>query len=162
MAATTYSFRRGDSTFFSTIRWNRAVHAALIVGAVTFLLSRGIPWVGSGAIDPAIMGRDIAPGDSPSPLFFVSVMALHFLVSIAYGFILAPIVHGFRSWVAGMVGGIVGLVLYFINYAIAGMLMNTDVGQREWPSIVLHIIFGIVFAEAYKGFVRRRPAAPLM
>jgi hypothetical protein len=162
MATTTYSFRRGDSTFFSTIRWNRAFQAGLIVGAVTFLLSRGIPWVGSGAIDPAIMGRDIAPGNSPSPLFFLSVMALHFLVSIAYALILAPIVHGFRSWVAGLVGGVVGLVLYFMNYAISGMLMAIDPNQREWPSIALHIIFGIVFAEAYKGFVRRRPVAPLM
>jgi hypothetical protein len=92
----------------------------------------------------------------------MSIMALHYLVSVLYGLILAPIVHGFRNWVAGMVGGIVGLVLYFINYAIAGMLMDLTGTQREWPSLVLHIVFGIVFAEAYKGFVRRRPVAPLL
>ena len=162
MASTTYSFGRGDSTFWSTIRWTRAIEAGLIVGAITFLLSRGIPWVGSGAIDPAVMGREISPGQSPSPLFFVSVMALHFCVSVLYALVIAPIVHGFKNWVAGTVGGIVGLVLYFINYAITGMIMDLSTTQREWPSIVLHIIFGIICAEAYKGFVRRRPVAPLM
>ena len=54
------------------------------------------------------------------------------------------------------------LLLYFINYAIAGMIVDLSGAEREWPSIVLHIIFGIVCAEAYKGFVRRRPLAPLM
>ncbi len=162
MASTTYSFGRNDSSFFGTIRWGRAVQAGLIVGAITLLLSRGIPWVGSGAIDPAIMGRDISPGKSPGPLFFLSVMLLHFCVSILYALIIAPIVHGFRTWMAGAVGGVVGLVLYFINYAVSGMVMDLSGNPREWPSIVLHIIFGIICAEAYKGFVRRRPLAPLM
>jgi hypothetical protein len=162
MASTTYIFGRNDASFFGTIRWGRAVQAGLIVGAITFLLSRGIPWVGSGAIDPAIMGREISPGQSPTPLFFLSVMLLHFCISVLYALIIAPIVHGFKNWVAGTVGGVVGLVLYFINYAIAGMLMDLSGTQREWPSIVLHVIFGIICAEVYKGFVRRRPVAPLL
>lgn len=162
MATTTYSFRQEDSSFFNTIRWNRAFQAGLIVGAITFLLPRGIPWVGSGAIDPAIMGREVSPGNSPSPLFFLAIIALHCLLSIAYALVIAPIVHGFRNWVAGLVGGVVGLVLYFINYAIAGMLMDMSGTQREWPSVALHIMFGIVFAEAYKGLVRRRSPAPVM
>jgi hypothetical protein len=162
MASTIYSLRRGDPEFFKTIQWSRAVQAGLIVGAITFLLSRGIPWVGSGAVDPAIMGRDVSPGNSPSPLFFISVMGLHFLAAVVYALILAPIVHGFKSWTAGAVGALVGLVLYFISYALAGMLVDSATNQREWPSIVLHIIFGILTAEAYKGFVRRRPPAPLL
>src|SRR5213592_2212725 len=109
MASTTYSFRRDHTTFLASINWMRAVQAGLIVGAIMFLLSRGIPWVGSGAIDPAIMGRDISPGQSPTPLFFASVMLLHFAVAILYGLIIAPIVHGFKNWVAGAVGGVVGL-----------------------------------------------------
>jgi hypothetical protein len=162
MATTTYSFSRYDSTFFGTIRWNRAFQAGLIVGAITFLVPRGIPWVGSGAIDPAIMGREVAPGESSTPLFFFSVMTLHLFLSALYAIILAPIVHGFRNWMAGAVGGVVGLVLYFINYAIAGIIMDMSGVQREWPAIVLHIIFGVVCAETYKGFVRRRPLAPLL
>jgi hypothetical protein len=145
-----------------SVRWKRALQAGLIVGAIMFLLNRGIPWVGSGAINPAVMGREVAPGTEATPMFFFGVMSLHFLVSAVYGLIIAPIVHGFRPFAAGAVGALVGLVLYFISYAIAGMIMDTPASQREWPSLVIHIIFGIVCAETYKGMVRRRSSVPLM
>ncbi len=162
MATTTYSLNRSGSGLVRAVQWNRALQAGLIVGSITFLLTRGIPWVGSGAIDPAIMGREVSPGREATPLFFFGVMAIHFLVAIAYGLIIAPIVHGFRPWTAGAVGAVVGLVLYFISYALSGMVMQTQTNLHEWPSLVMHIIFGIVCAETYKGMVRRRREVPLM
>ncbi|MGZ8900192.1 MAG: hypothetical protein ACXW3Z_08860, partial [Limisphaerales bacterium] len=77
-----------------------------------------------------------------------------------YGLIIAPIVHGFKPWVAGAVGAVVGLVLYFISYAVAGMLMEIPANQSEWPSFSIHLIFSIVCAETYKGMVRHRNSAP--
>ena len=82
MASSTYRFERGHhSGLLHAVRWKRALQAGLIVGAILFLLSlfllsRGIPWIGSGAIDPAVMGRDISPGREATPLFFFSVMSL--------------------------------------------------------------------------------------
>lgn len=162
MATTAYSMGRNHPGLMHSVRWKRALQAGLIVGAIMFLLNRGIPWVGSGAINPAVMGREVAPGTEATPMFFFGVMSLHFLVSAVYGLIIAPIVHGFRPFAAGAVGALVGLVLYFISYAIAGMIMDTPASQREWPSLVIHIIFGIVCAETYKGMVRRRSSVPLM
>src|SRR5688572_10132787 len=162
MATTTYNPDHPGSSFVRAVRWDRALQAGLIVGAIMFLLSRGIPWVGSGAIDPAIMGREVAPGREATPMFFFGVMAIHFLVAAAYGLIIAPIVHGFRSWMGGAVGAVVGLVLYFISYAVSGMVMETGANLREWPSIAMHIIFGIVCAETYKGMARRRREVPIM
>ena len=162
MAATTYSLGRNQPSLVRAVRWNRALQAGLIVGAIMFLLTRGIPWIGSGAIDPAVMGREVSPGTEATPMFFFGVMVLHFLVAAVYALIIAPIVHGFRPFVAGMVGAVVGLVLYFISYAIAGMVMETAGTQREWASFAIHIIFGIVCAETYKGMVRRRRDVPLM
>jgi hypothetical protein len=162
MATTTIENRREDSSLLSAVRWKRAIQVGLAVGGIMFLLTRGIPWVGSGAINPAIMGREVAPGQSATPLFSFSVVGLHLIASMLYAIIIAPIVHGFRPWLAGAVGAVVGLVLYFINYAIAGMFMDGAITQREWPAIAIHIIFGIVVAEAYKGFVRNeRDIAPL-
>jgi short subunit fatty acids transporter len=89
-------------------------------------------------------------------------MSLHFIVAALYGLIIAPIVHGFKPWAAGAVGAVVGLVLYFISYAIAGMMMEVPASQREWPSLVIHVIFGIICAETYKGMVRRRRPVPMM
>jgi hypothetical protein len=130
------------------------MQVGLGVGAVMFLLTRGIPWVGSGAINPAIMGREVAPGQEATPLFSMSVVGLHLIVSMLYALIIAPIVHGFRPWMAGAVGAVAGLVLYAINYALAGMMMESAITQREWPAIALHVVFGIVVAEGYKAFVR--------
>ena len=161
MAATTYSMDRNQG-LLNSVRWKRAVQAGLIVGAIMFLLTRGIPWVGSGAINPAVMGREVAPGHSATPMFFFGVMSLHFIVAVLYGLIVAPIVHGFKPLAAGAVGAVVGLVLYFISYAIAGMLMEVPPNQREWPSLVIHVIFGIVCAETYKGMVRRHRTVPMM
>ena len=162
MASTAYRLEHNSPGLLHSVRWKRALQAGLIVGAIMFLLTRGIPWIGSGAINPAVMGREIAPGSEATPMFFFGVMSLHFIVAALYGLIIAPIVHGFRPWGAGAVGGVVGLVLYFISYAIAGMLMEMPTDQREWPSLSMHIIFGIVCAETYKGMVRRRRTVPVM
>jgi hypothetical protein len=162
MATTTFNLGRNNRSLIHAVNWKRALQAGLIVGAIMFLLSRGIPWVGSGAIDPAVMGRDIAPGEEATPMFFFGVMSLHFIVAALYGLIIAPIVHGFRPFVAGTVGAVVGLALYFISYAVAGMVMELPGTQREWTSLAMHIIFGIVCAETYKGMARRRREVPVM
>ena len=162
MATTTYQIDRNSPGLMHSVRWKRALQAGLIVGAIIFLLTRGIPWVGSGAINPAVMGREIAPGSEATPMFFFGVMSLHFIVSALYALIIAPIVHGFKPFAAGAVGAVVGLVLYFISYALAGMFMEIPANQREWPSLAIHIIFGIVCAETYKGMVRRRRPVPVM
>ena len=162
MASTTYDIGRRNTNFFHAVRWKRALQAGLIVGAIMFLLTRGIPWVGSGAINPAVMGREVAPGQEATPMFFFGVMSLHFIVAALYGLIISPIVHGFRPFLAGAVGSVVGLVLYFMSYAIAGMVMDVPANQREWPSLVIHVIFAIICAETYKGMVRRRRDVPVM
>jgi hypothetical protein len=162
MATTTYSLDGPGTSLVRAVRWDRALQAGLIVGAIMFLFTRGIPWFGSGMIDPAVMGREVSPGKEATPMFFFGVMSIHFLVAGAYGLIIAPIVHGFRPWVAGAVGAVVGLVLYFISYAVAGMVMEAPAALREWPSLVIHVIFGVICAETYKGMVRRRREVPLM
>jgi hypothetical protein len=162
MATSTYSSSDSESSLLRSVRWRKASQAGLIVGLIGFLLNRGIPWIGSGAINPAIMGREYAPGQSPTPLMFLAVFGIHMLMSLLYGWIIAAIVHGFRPFVAGIVGGVVGLVLYFISAAIAGIISEIPAEQREWPALVLHIAFGIIAAETYKGLAKRRPPAPVL
>ena len=60
-------------------------------------------------------------------------MLIHLLVSIVYAMIIAPIVNGFRPILAGIVGGVIGLILYFINYAVFGFLF--DLQQRKAQTI---------------------------
>jgi hypothetical protein len=162
MATITCRDTETGPSLIRSIRWRRASQAGLIVGLIVFLLSRGIPWIGSGAIDPAIMGREVAPGHEPTALMFLEVFGIHMAISLIYAWIVAAIAHGFRPLIAGTVGGVVGLVLYFISAAIAGIISETAASQREWPALVSHIAFGIIVAEAYKGLAKRRPAAPVL
>ena len=160
MATTTYNAGRSESNFLRSVQWGKAVQAGLIVGAVLFLLSRGIPWIGSGAIDPAIMGREVVPGEQASSALFLGVMVVHLAVAVVYALIIASIVNGFRPTIAGMVGGIIGVILYFLSYAVFGFFTEPAATQREWTPLLLHLAFGIITAEAYKGLARR--PAPLL
>jgi hypothetical protein len=154
--ATEYQTEHPVLAYFRAVRWQDGAMAGLIVGTVLFFLSRGIPWIGSGAIDPAILGREIAPGQEPSSGFFMGIFAMHLIICTLYGLILAPIVNGFKPIVAGFVGGLVGLVLYFLDFAIFSAILNGSSVGREWSSVLMHIVFGIVTAEAYKGMTRRQ------
>lgn len=149
-------------TYVHSVRWHDGAMAGLIVGTVLFFLTRGIPWVGSGAIDPAIMGREVSPGQEPSPGFFLGVMSLHLILSVLYGLIVAAIVNPFRPVVAGMIGGFVGLVLYFIDFGLFSAFGSNAGALSEWPSLLMHVAFGIIAAEAYKGMTRRAWEAPMM
>lgn len=149
----------GEPSFFGSVRWGKAAQAGLIVGAILYLVSRGMPWTGSGVINPTIMGREIPPSQEATPVFFFGFLILHLLVSVVYGLILAPTVHGFRPMVAGFVGGLVGLILYFLNYAAFNLFFDSAAFQREWIAAAMHLAFGIITAETYKGMTRTRPVA---
>jgi hypothetical protein len=155
MQDTQYETDRPATSYFRAVRWQDGAVAGLIVGLILFFLSRGIPWIGSGAIDPAILGREVAPGQHPTSGFFLGILSLHLLVCVLYGLIIAAIVNGFRPVVAGFMGGLAGLILYFLDFAIFSAMFN-GAADREWSSVMMHIVFGIVTAEAYKGMTRRR------
>lgn len=158
MATTTLNEGRGESTFLRSVNWGKAVQAGLIVGAILYLVSRGIPWVGSSMIQPTIMGREMAPSDEATGSIFFGYLIVHLVVSVIYGLIIAPIVNGFKPITAGLIGGVVGIILYFLNYAAFGLLFESVPGQREWIAFAIHLAFGVITAETYKGLSRNRVA----
>ena len=158
MPTTTASESRGESTFFRSVNWGKAAQAGLIVGGILYLISRGIPWVGSGMIQPTIMGREMASSDEATAGVFFGYLVAHLLISVVYALILAPIVNGFKPMTAGLVGGLVGVILYFLNYAAFGLFFEGAAQQREWAAFLLHLAFGIITAETYKGLTKRRVA----
>lgn len=158
MPTTTYNEGRSEPTFFRSVNWGKAAQAGLIVGAILYLVSRGIPWVGSSMIQPTIMGREMAPSAEATGSVFFGYLLLHLAISVIYALIIAPIVNGFKPVTAGLVGGLVGIILYFLNYAAFGLFFEGTPGQREWIAFAIHLAFGIITAETYKGLARRRVA----
>jgi hypothetical protein len=149
-------------TYMRSIRWRDGAVAGLMMGTVLFFLTRGIPWVGSGAIDPAIMGREVAPGQEPSAGFFFEILGMHLFLATVYGMLIGLIVNPFRPVIAGSIGALVGLVLYFLDMAIFAAMFGQSASLSEWPSLLMHIVFGITAAEVYKGMTRRLWTAPVM
>lgn len=162
MASTTLTETRSEPSLWRSIRWSNGAAAGLIVGLILFFVSKGNPWTGSGLIDPSVMGLEVAPGREATPGFFFGTMALHLALAAIYGVVISAIAHSFRPMVAGMVGGLIGLVLYFVDSAVFTAMFSNEVPQSELAAVVHHIAFGIITAEAYKGMARRRQPAPLM
>ena len=163
MAGTTMTETRYGPSLWRSIRWSSGAMAGFIVGSVLFFVSNGMfPWGTSGAINPAIMGLVVAPGAEATPSLFFGVLGMHLVLSVAYGLLIAAVAHSFRPILAGVVGGLIGLVLYFVDYALFAAMFSSEIPQREVAAVLTHIAFGLITAETYKGMVRRRQPAPLL
>jgi tetrahydromethanopterin S-methyltransferase subunit G len=158
MANTTMAESRHEISFWRSIGWSSGALAGLITGSILFFVSHGLPWGGSGAVNPTVMGLKIAPGAAANPSFFFGSLAIHMGISVLYGMLIGAIAHSFKHWVAGIVGMVVGLVLYFVDSALFAAFFSMDIPQRESAALLHHVAFGLI----YKGMVRRHQPAPLM
>ena len=103
------------------------------------------------------MGR-IVPASLGVPIF--SVIVIHLGLSLIYGIIVSLLVINVREMRAVLVGGVVGLVLYCLNFGIVSLFIPALKGH-EIPVVVTHLVFGLIVAGAYRGLLRRRvPASP--
>ena len=104
---------------------------------------------------PAILGRIVPAAWGMSML---GVIVLHLVLSLIYGFIISLAVMNVHQLRAVVLGGIVGLALYLVNYGIVAMWLPSMKGN-EVSVIVTHIVFGLIAAGVYRGLLRRRVPA---
>lgn len=139
--------------------WRSALLAGLIGGAVVLLLSHGIPWFTSGMVSPTMMGRDLKPeGLVDSSMSVVTVLG-QFVVSLVYALVIAPLVTRFRGMWAVAVGGLIGLGLYLLNFAVFRLMLSDRWTGSELSVVVTHVVFSMVVAGAYKGMAARKVVA---
>ena len=100
---------------------------------------------------PVVAGRTL----SGQPLPLLVVWALHMGVSILYGLIVCRVVAGLKQARAILTGGLLGLVLYVINFGIVSTWWPSIRGN-EISVVFTHIVFGLVVAGAYRGLLRRK------
>jgi len=101
------------------------------------------------------MGRPIPGPDDSS---FLGTSLLHLLIAAFYGLIISVMVVRIRAMGAVIVGGLVGLLLYVINFG-AVSLWYPELRGNEGVVIFTHVVFGLVAGGAYRGLLRRRRAA---
>lgn len=139
------------------IHWFAAVTASVLAGAIVWLFSHGTPWFTSGMVSPTLMGRDLkAPGLVDPTGSFMTVVA-QIVVSICYGLVITPIVYKLRGIFAILAGGVIGLILYALNFLFFHLAYGIGWSHLEPPVILTHVVFTMIAAGLYKGLAARRP-----
>ena len=146
-----------QSKFQRSHRWGASIKAALIAAAVIWLFPAGNPWTSFARPSGThIMGRPVSSDQSITLLSIEAVPAhiAHFAVAIVYGLIIGLVVYRLRSWRAIVMGIVVSLALYAVNFAAFRMFAPQFTGAYEFNVIVAHVLFGGITAGVMRGFLR--------
>ena len=132
------------------VRWLKAFFASLVIGAIFLILPHAVPWFSSGVPDTA-MGRPISSSSIADFKFepFLITVALHLLLAVCYGCILAMLIYRLEIKKAVFIGGLTGLILYVINFIFFRVILGMT--ANEAPVLFTHLFFSLIFSAAYKG-----------
>ncbi|MGV3773263.1 MAG: hypothetical protein ACO1QB_10210 [Verrucomicrobiales bacterium] len=143
------------------VKWGKAALAGLITGLILLFANRGLPWTSSGIILPNVMGRNVLPGNADGNTMWLGIAFAHLAVSAIYGLIIGAIVFKLRPIPAAFAGGVIGLILYFVNLALFSVIVPDARQQSELSPVIMHLAFGIICAGCYKGVAKREVAPEL-
>jgi hypothetical protein len=150
------SLRPTEAVAPGRLQWGAALGGGFIAGLVLLIIPRGSPWASLTFFSPAIMGRAV-PAGMMMPLPFV--WAVHLGLSLIYGIIVSASIGGLDRYRAVLVGGMIGAVLYLLNWLIVSLLWPSWAVGNQVPVIFTHVVFGLIAAGAYRGLLRRRVVA---
>jgi hypothetical protein len=140
------------------VHWRAAILAGLIAGGIVWLFSHGLPWFTSGMITPTLMGRHLKPPGLVIGSRSVAIGAAHLVVAVLYTLAIASLISKVRGLWALALGGVLGLILYCLNFAFFRVAQIADWSGTELPILVTHAVFGAVAAGLYKGMTARHLA----
>lgn len=141
-----------------------AVVAGLVAGAVFLVLEMimvpvfldGSAWGPPRMMAAIILGQGVLPPPATFSLgIFIVALVLHFVLSIIYVMIAGLLAPASRLS-AALLGGILGLVLYVVNFYGMTAVFPWFAMARNWVSIFAHIVFGVVAGWMYVSLVHSR------
>jgi hypothetical protein len=141
------------------VDWRAAIWAGLISGVVFLIINMlltkffvGSPWVSVRLVASIIMGgRALPPPASFDLDIFLTALAVHIPLSIAFASIIAVILHRWGLLVGIVGGAIFGLALYAINFYTLTFFFPWFFPMRSWILAVSHLIFGACAGGIYEG-----------
>lgn len=147
--------RKTEPVVNGAMQWPTALLAGLIAGVVLLIIPRGSPWASLTFFSRAIMGR-VVPADVTMALPVVWV--IHLALSLIYGLFISLFVAHLSQNRATLVGGLLGIPLYLINWGIVSLALPEWQGNQV-AVLFTHIVFGLIAGSAYRGLLRRKAVA---
>jgi hypothetical protein len=129
------------------IRPKPMVICALVVGAVVFVVPAGGPWMSQEGFISA-MGRLLTSNP------FVNLLG-QFVLVLLYGWLVAASIYRFRTLGGIVLGAMLSLALYGLNYFIFVALLQYK--SNELHVFLAHLTFCLFFSAAYKAASVPRP-----
>lgn len=124
------------------------LYAGLVVGILFLFLPRGIPWNSLGLPTEA-MGRPLFAEDTTNAMIITGIVQI--LMALGYTFVVAAVVYRFRMMRAVVLGGLIGLLLYGLNYLVFQFVIPSAPNRSEAAVLLTHLAFCFIAAGAYKG-----------
>ena len=145
-----------------------ALCAGLAAGVVSTLAQLVLWWTLTHAL-PAILVRDarlaaaivlgpavLAPGHDPGAQVWIVATLVHFALSLAYGAVLAALIHRLAFGLSLVGGGVFGLALYALNMHGFTRIYPWFEAARDPITIATHVVFGVSAATVYRVVAARR------
>lgn len=153
-----------------TLDWRAATWAGLVAGAVFLTVEMALvamsgdsPWGPPRMMAAIVLGKSVLPPPATFDMIVMLVaMAVHFILSVLLGFVLAL---GFAATrrrlslgAATLIGGVFGLAVYLVNFYALTALFPWFAMARNLISIAGHILFGAVLGWTYAKLARPHAA----
>jgi hypothetical protein len=143
------------------VNWSAAIWSGLAGGMAFLVLEMfmvplflgGSPWAPAHGISAIVLGKGVLPPSPPTFAWnvFLAAMVIHLALSAIFGLIVVWIVHRWEMGTAVLVGAVLGLLLYFVNFYVMTGVFPWFAMSRGWVPIFTHIVFGAVTALVYKS-----------
>lgn len=102
-----------------------------------------------------LMGPEVLPPPATAEWDILLVATLiHFSLSVAYALIPASLVGHWQTREALLAGAVYGLLIYMVNLYGLTMFFPWFAVSRDWVTLVVHLIFGLVLTGSCLLFAR--------